>query len=60
MVASIRIAVARPIPISFMSRMGSIAKTLNTATITTAAPVTTPAVLRMPCSTASRVLMPRS
>ncbi len=59
-VASIRIAAARPTPISFMSITGRIAKTLNTATITAAALVTTPAVVLMPCATASSVPSPRS
>ena len=59
-VASIKTATARPIPISFMSRIGISAKTANTATITTAALVTTPAVALIPRSTASPVGRPRS
>ena len=43
-----------------MSRPVSVAKTPNTATMTRAAEVTTPAVSVMPCSTAVRVGMPRS
>ena len=38
----------------------SVAKIANTATITIAALVTVEAVERMPCDTASSVLMPRS
>ena len=38
----------------------SVPKSENTATMTTAALVTTPAVLLMPCATASSVVMPRS
>ena len=53
MVASIRTAAARPIPISFMSMIGSVAKTAKTPTMTMAALVTTPAVVLMPCATAS-------
>ena len=53
-------AAARPMPISFMSTIGSVTKTRNAPTITTAALVTTPAVVVIPCSTASSVLSPRS
>ena len=59
-VASIRIATARPTPICLNSSSDSVAKIANTATITTAALVTTPAVLLIPCATASSVRMPRS
>ena len=59
-VASIRIAAARPTPICFMSCELLRAKVENTATITTAALVTTPAVLLIPWATAFSVLMPRS
>src|SRR5262249_59411688 len=59
-VASISTAAASPIPISFMSRIGSVAKIKNTPTITIAALVTTPAVVLIPCETASSVLRPRS
>jgi hypothetical protein len=38
----------------------SVAKTANTATMTVAAPVTTPAVDLMPCATASSVRIPPS
>ncbi len=55
-----RIATARPTPISFMSMMLSVAKIENTATITIAALVTVPAVARMPLRTASSVPMPAS
>ena len=60
MVASIRTAAARPMPISFISRIGSVAKIENAPTITSAALVTVPAVVLIPCSTASSVLIPRS
>ena len=43
-----RIAAARPIPISFMSTIGISAKTPKTSTMTTAALVTTPAVDLIP------------
>ena len=56
MVASISTAAARPTPNSFMSRIGSVAKIENTLTITTAALVTVPAVVLIPCSTASAVV----
>jgi hypothetical protein len=55
-----RIATASPTPICLNSSRLSVAKTANTATITTAALVTTPAVLLMPCATASSVRSPRS
>jgi hypothetical protein len=42
-------------PISFMSRIGTSANTKKTPTITIAALVTTPAVVVIPCSTASSV-----
>ena len=59
-VASIRTATASPMPISFMSRIGISAKTKKTPTITSAALVTTPAVVVIPYSTASFVERPRS
>ena len=59
-VASIRTATARPMPISFRSMSGSVTKTAKTATITTAALVTTPAVDLIPCEIASSVERPRS
>ena len=43
-----------------MSRIGSVAKIENTPTITTAALVTTPAVVLIPWATASSVFIPRS
>ena len=55
-----RIATARPTPIILNSSMLSVAKIANTATITAAAPVTTPAVLLIPCATALSVRMPPS
>src|SRR5207247_3803147 len=57
-VASIRTATARPMPISFMSRIGISAKTKKTPTMTRAALVTTLAVEVIPCSTASFVERP--
>jgi hypothetical protein len=45
-------------PISFMSRIGISANTKKTPTITIAALVTTPAVVVIPCSTASSVDAP--
>ena len=54
-VASIRIAAARPKPSCFMSTVESVTKIANTATITVAAAVTTPAVDLIPCATASSV-----
>ena len=59
-VASSRIAAARPTPSCFMSMVLSVAKMENTATITIAALVTTPAELVMPWPTASRVDRPRA
>ena len=59
-VASIRTAAARPMPICFICSSDESANIANTATITIAALVTTPAVLLMPCATASSVVMPRS
>src|SRR4029079_5182185 len=52
-VASISTAAARPIPNSCRSTREGGAKIANTATTTAAAAVTTPAELRMPCSTAA-------
>ena len=60
MVASIRTAVASPTPIILKSSELSVAKMPNTATITAAALVTTPAVALMPVATASSVRLPRS
>ncbi len=57
-VASIRIATARPMPISFMSMMLSVAKIEKTATITIAALVTVPAVAVIPSRTASSLPRP--
>ena len=59
-VASIRTAAARPTPIILNSTMLSEPKIENTATITTAALVTTPAVCLIPNATASSVFIPRS
>ena len=59
-VASSRTATARPMPISFMSRIGMSANTANAPTITSAALVTTPAVVMIPWATASSVFIPRS
>ena len=59
-VASIRIAAARPTPICLATWSLASAKEPKTATITSAALVTTPAVLLMPWATASSLLMPRS
>ena len=59
-VASISTAAARPTPNSCRSISESVAKIENTATITAAAAVTTPAEPRMPCSTAASLPMPRS
>jgi len=52
MVASSRIAAARPTPSCYMSIVLSVAKIENTATITTAALETTPAEPTMPSPTA--------
>ena len=59
-VASIRTASARPTPISLKSIELSVAKIEKTPTMTIAALVTTPAVERIPCDTASSVGSPRS
>jgi len=59
-VASIRTATARPSPSSLKSMKLSVTKTRKTPTITAAALVTVPAVVAMPCFTASSVVMPRS
>jgi len=59
-VASMRTAAARPTPICFMSSDDIVPKIENTPTITMAALVTTPAVLLIPCDTASSVLIPPS
>ena len=60
MVASISTAAASPSPSSLKSRKLSVMNTANTPTITTAALVTVPAVVEIPCLTASSVGMPRS
>ena len=57
-VASSAIATARPTPICLNSIIDSVAKIENTATITIAALVTTPAVALMPCATALSVAHP--
>ena len=59
-VASISTAADRPMPSIFSSTRCSAAKIENTATMITAALVTTPALLAMPRVTASLVLAPRS
>src|SRR5256714_1181562 len=59
-VASIRMATARPTPICLSSSELSVAKIPNTPTITTAALVTVPAVLLIALLTASAVLAPPS
>ena len=58
--ASISTATASPTPIILKSSALSVAKIANTKTITTAALVTVPAVLLIPCATASSVLIPLS
>jgi hypothetical protein len=60
MVASTSTAAASPIPSSFMSMIGSVAKIEKTPTMTRAALETVPAVVLIPCATASSVVMPRS
>jgi hypothetical protein len=47
-------------PNCFSIRIESVPKTANTNTITIAALVTTPAVVLIPCATASSVDIPRS
>src|SRR5581483_5087488 len=59
-VESIRIAAASPKPICLMSSVRSVTKIANTATITTAALVTGPAVRLIPVATASSVRIPES
>ena len=59
-VASINTATANPTPICLKSSALRVAKMANTKTITSAALVTTPAVLLIPCEIASSVLIPRS
>lgn len=59
-VASSSTATARPTPICCMSCMDSVPKTANTATMIAAAPVTAPAVRRMPSLIAARVSFPLS
>ena len=59
-VASIRTAAARPMPISLKSTYGRTVKTANTPTMTKAALVTVPAVDLMPCAIALSVERPRS
>ena len=58
--ASIRIAIASPTPNCLKNGIESAAKIANTATMTAAALVTTPAVDLIPCATASSMLAPRS
>ena len=60
MVASIRIAAARPKPICLMSSVRRLTKIANTATITIAALVTVPAVRLIPAAIASSVDIPPS
>lgn len=57
-VASTSTATARPTPSCLNSSIDNVAKMLNTATITTAALVTTPADRETPVVTASRRGMP--
>src|SRR6516225_6421361 len=57
MVASIRMAAARPTPIILKSSQPRVANIANTATITIAALVTTLAVALTPWATASSVFM---
>ena len=59
-VASSRTANARPTPICLNMMNERLPKIANTATITIAALVTTPAVFLIACDTASSVLMPLS
>src|SRR5919106_1010030 len=59
-VASIRTAAASPTPNCLNPSKDSAPKTEKTATMTTAALVTTPAVDLIPCATASSMLAPRS
>ena len=59
-VASISTADASPTPIIFRSMMDSVAKIENTATMITAALVTTPEQVAMPPTTASRCGCPRT
>ena len=51
-VASSSTATARPTPISLNSTIDKVAKVRKTKTMTTAAAVTTPALILMPCATA--------
>src|SRR5690242_11227120 len=60
MVASIRIAEARPTPACLTSNWLRVPKIANTPTMTSAALVTTPAVRVTPYVTASSVVMPAS
>lgn len=59
-VASSSTAAARPTPSSLSETSGRVANRANTATITTAALVITPAVRPIPAVTAARVDSPRS
>ena len=59
-VASMKMAKARPTPICLVSSELCMANSPNTATMMIAALVTVPAVLLMPCATASAELMPPS
>ena len=58
-VVSISTAADKPMPSIFSSTRCSAAKIENTATMITAALVTTPALVAMPPTTAFRVLIPR-
>jgi len=58
-VASSRTATASPTPSCWSRMIEPVAKTAKTHTITIAALVTTPAVVLMPCATASSVESPR-
>jgi hypothetical protein len=59
-VASIRIATARPTPSCFIDWFEPVANAANVTTMTAAALVMTPAVLLMPSATACSVERPRS
>ena len=54
-----RMAAARPMPISLKSMIGIVAKTAKVTTMTTAALVTTPAVCLIPWATACSFESPR-
>jgi hypothetical protein len=55
-----RMATARPKPNCFMSTVETVRKMAKTATMTNAAAETTPAVVLIPCATASSVERPPS